>query len=124
MEEQNIAHVFTQNIARFRKRRGLSQYDLARVTGISRRMISHYESDGAIPPGDRLQALASALETSISKLFEDHTGKTEPVADLTDIDPRSIKKFRDILSLPPRPGPAAAGRTLPIQGRGFPSCAA
>jgi transcriptional regulator with XRE-family HTH domain len=99
MEEQNIAHVFAQNIARFRKRRGLSQYDLARVTGISRRMISHYESDGAIPPGDRLQALATALETSVSKLFEDHAGKTEPIADLTDIDPRSVKKFRDILSL-------------------------
>ena len=100
MSEENTIRVFANNVTSLRKQRGLSQYDLADKTGISQRMISHYENEGMIPPISRLQALANALEVSIPKLFEPKTAQQTSSADLTGIDPRSVKKLKDILSLP------------------------
>jgi transcriptional regulator with XRE-family HTH domain len=98
--EKSIARVFAENLISLRNRKGLSQYDLANTTGISRSMISHYEREGMLPPIDRLQTLATALEVPVSKLFQENAVKMNPAADLSDIDPRSVKKLRDILSLP------------------------
>jgi len=97
---KDVARIFAENVARYRKKKGLSQYDLADLSGISRRMIGHYESRGIIPPADRLQALADSLEIPVYKLFKQPEMEQNPDADLSDIDPRSVKKFRDILSLP------------------------
>ncbi|MDR1956815.1 MAG: hypothetical protein LBQ30_08185 [Treponema sp.] len=55
---------------------------------------------GTIPPGDRLQALADALDIPVCKLFETHTGAIDQTNSITDIDHRSVKKLRDSLSLP------------------------
>ena len=96
----NIAKVFAENVTRYRKKLGLSQYDLALSSGISRTMISHYEREGILPPADRLQALADALHTPVYRLFEECGGDRKNETDLSEIDPRSIKKLRDILSLP------------------------
>jgi len=52
------------------------------------------------PPADRLQALADSLEIPVYKLFKQPEIDQAPDTDLFDIDPRSIKKLRDILSLP------------------------
>ena len=53
------------------------------------------------PPADLLQALADSLDIPIYKLFK-HPGMDQnPDTDLSGIDPRSVKKFHDILSLPP-----------------------
>ena len=101
METQAVASVFAANIIRYRKRRGLSQYDLADLTGISRRMIGHYEKEGMVPPIEKLELLAKALDVPISKLFEKGTSESNTAADLSGIDPRSVKKLKDILSLSP-----------------------
>jgi transcriptional regulator with XRE-family HTH domain len=100
-DQKDLAKVFSGNLIGYRNQRGLSQYDLANSTGISRSMISHYEREGMLPPIDRLQAIATALDVPASKLFEETVFKTSPRADLSGIDPRSVKKLRDILSLPP-----------------------
>jgi transcriptional regulator with XRE-family HTH domain len=97
---KNIAQVFAENVARYRKRKGVSQYDLAESSGISRGMISHYEREGMFPPADRLQALADSLEIPVYKLFKQPEIDQAPDAELSGIDPRSVKKLRDILSLP------------------------
>ena len=97
---KNIALVFAENVAKYRKKKGLSQYDLAQSSGISRGMISHYEREGMFPPADRLQALADSLEIPVYKLFKQAGTDQSPETDLGDIDPRSVKKLRDILSLP------------------------
>jgi predicted transcriptional regulator len=60
MNNRNIVQIFAENIMALRKKKGGSQYDLAQLTGISRRMICHYETEGMIPPGDRLQARKAA----------------------------------------------------------------
>ena len=101
MVEQNIGREFAKNLACYRKRKGLSQYDLAALSGISRRMIGHYEREGIIPPADRLQVLADSLDIPVYKLFKQSERESNQETDLSDIDPRSVKKFRDILSLPP-----------------------
>ena len=97
---KNIDRIFAENVARYRKKKGFSQYDLAQLSGISRTMISHYEREGMIPPADRLQALADSLEVPAYKLFKQPGTDQNPENDLADIDPRSVKKLRDILSLP------------------------
>jgi len=97
---KNIARIFAENVAKYRKKKGFSQYDLADLSGISRRMIGHYESRGIIPPSDRLQALADSFEIPVYKLFKQSEMNQTPDTELSDIDPRSIKKLRDILSLP------------------------
>jgi len=101
MKEKTLARVFAENVAYYRKKQGNSQYDLAMISGISRTMISHYEREGMMPPADRLQALADALGVPVYKLFMEPEKERGPEKDLSDIDPRSVKKFRDILSLPP-----------------------
>ena len=100
MATYSIGMEFARNLAYFRKRKGLSQYDLANVSGISRRMIGHYEGEGIIPPAERLQALADSLDIPVYKLFKQPGMDHNPDTDLSGIDPRSVKKFRDILSLP------------------------
>jgi transcriptional regulator with XRE-family HTH domain len=100
MDKENVALLFAENLTRYRKKKGLSQYDLAELTGISRTMISHYEREGIIPPADKLQSITTVLEIPVCKLFERNTHTLNSGIDLSGIDPRSVKKFRDILSLP------------------------
>jgi transcriptional regulator with XRE-family HTH domain len=96
----DIAKIFAENLTAFRTGKGLSQYDLAQMTGISRTTISHYEREGIIPPADKLQCLADVLSIPVYKLFKPSACSANPETNLTDIDARSVKKLRDILSLP------------------------
>ena len=96
----DVARIFAENIAKYRKKKGLSQYDLADLSEISRRMIGHYESEGIIPPADRLQVLADSLDVPVYKLFKQPGDEKTADTDLSGIDPRSVKKLKDILSLP------------------------
>jgi transcriptional regulator with XRE-family HTH domain len=97
--QQNLAKVFSRNLITYRKQKGFSQYDLANITGISRSMISHYEREGMLPPIDRLEVIAKALDIPVSRLFEEKAPGAYRKADLSGVDPRSVKKLRDILSL-------------------------
>jgi transcriptional regulator with XRE-family HTH domain len=71
------------------------------ISGISRTMISHYEREGMLPPAGRLQILADSLSIPVYKLFIEQKREKNSDTELTNIDPRSVKKLRDILSLPP-----------------------
>jgi transcriptional regulator with XRE-family HTH domain len=93
--------IFSQNLIRYRKKRGLSQADLAQATGISNRMIGHYEVSSTLPPIEKIEAIAQALDIRPAQLFEDPNGNNQGSVDLSGIDPRSIKKLKDILSLSP-----------------------
>ena len=93
--------IFSQNLIRFRKQKGYSQADLAKVSGISNRMIGHYETSDTIPPLEKIEALAKALGVKPSQLLEYNSTSSQLDTDLSGIDTRSIKKLKDILSLPP-----------------------
>ncbi len=66
---------------------GLSQVDLAKMTGLSKRMIAYYETEAVKPPIDKLEVLAHALNVSISELI----GEKEIPQDLLELDPRILK---------------------------------
>jgi hypothetical protein len=53
-----------------------------------------------LPPADRLQTLADSLDVPVYKLFKSEGDERTADTDLSGIDPRSVKKLRDILSLP------------------------
>jgi ribosome-binding protein aMBF1 (putative translation factor) len=48
--KKNTTTSFGQRLASVRKARGLSQRDLATLTGISNRMIAYYEAQSDRPP--------------------------------------------------------------------------
>ena len=91
---------FAQNLVRYRKRRGLSQYALAEKTGLSRRVISHYETHATEPSIEKLEIIAKALGVKVSQLLEESNGIEEnSIVDISLVDPRSLRKLKDILSL-------------------------
>ena len=90
---------FSKNLRRLRKKRGLSQYDLADLTGISQRMIGHYETNAVELPLYKIEKIAIALDVKPSDLFNDFKPNTDEV-DISQFDTRSLKKLQDILSLP------------------------
>jgi repressor LexA len=86
-----------------RKQRGLSQADLADLSGLTRRTINHYENHVSQPPLEKIEAIAEALNIKTSELLDKNSkaARINQNVDLTGIDPRSVKKLKDILSLPP-----------------------
>lgn len=93
------ASAFSRNLRRLRKERGLSQYDLAELTGLSQRMIHHYETYVSEPPLSKVELIARALKVKASALLENP--QEEELGDASQFDMRSLKKLRDILELPP-----------------------
>jgi transcriptional regulator with XRE-family HTH domain len=89
----------SRTLRRLRKERGLSQYDLAELTGISQRMIHHCESYVSEPQLSKIALIAKALKVETPALLENH--EIWDASDAGRIDTRSLKKLRDILELPP-----------------------
>lgn len=54
-----------------------------------------------LPPANRLQVLANSLGVPVYKLFKERFLEKTEDTDMSNIDPRSVKKLKDILSLPP-----------------------
>ena len=59
---------FGQRLARLRRAAGLTQQQAADLTGVSRRMIAHYETQAAAPPTHVLPKLAEAFEVTVDEL--------------------------------------------------------
>jgi transcriptional regulator with XRE-family HTH domain len=94
---------FSKNLKRIRKERGLSQYDLADITGISKRMIGHYETHVTEPPLEKIDIIAKALKVNLSDLLHNeniHSSKNDNDINITKFDTRSLKKLQEILELP------------------------
>ena len=88
---------FSKRLAEIRKKKGLSQRDLSKVTGISQRMIAHYETKADTIPVEKMAIIAKALKVSIDELVG--------VKELKEIEPvkqntRILKKLEKIEELP------------------------
>ena len=70
-ENVSVTEKFGQRIRRLRKERGLSQEDLAELSGLDRTYISGIERGVRNVALRNIEALAQALGVSISDLFED-----------------------------------------------------
>ena len=91
--------LFSKNLIKLRKERGLSQEDLARMTGLTKRMIAYYEIQAVKPPIDKIELLANALNVTISELLATKES-TKVQNEFLEIDSRTLKKIKMILSLP------------------------
>ncbi len=60
---------FAQHITQIRKMKGLTQEELAKLSGISRRVIAHYETLGKHPTAENVVRLSKALNISIDQFL-------------------------------------------------------
>ena len=88
--------VFSKHLSRIRKLKGYSQRELAKITGISYRMINHYENNPTSVPINKIKILADALNAKIAAFFDDTVNDNS----LDALDVRWIKKINEIRELP------------------------
>ena len=92
--------IFSKNLTIIRKQRGLSQIDLAKKTGFSGRMIAYYETKVINPPLDKVEILAKTLKIGINDLLGTSEDEFKLQKEISQIDTRTFKKIKIILSLP------------------------
>lgn len=88
---------FAKNLIAIRKAKGVSQRDLAKLSGISNRMIAYYETHSVIPPIDKLEKLALVLDVSLASLLD----KTASNKDILNLNTRTLKKIKLLEQLSP-----------------------
>jgi len=66
---------FAKHLKHIRKAKGLSQGDLAKLTGLKPAAISHFETGPQKPSFDTLVKLADALSVSMDHLFDRDTDR-------------------------------------------------
>jgi len=87
---------FGANLSALRKAKGLSQRDLAKATGISQRMIVYYENRATIPPIEKINKLATALQLTVADLLDSSVSNKE----LLSLNTRTLKKVKLLEQLP------------------------
>jgi SOS regulatory protein LexA len=101
---------FKETLILLRKRKGLTQSELAEKAGILREMISNYESGKTTPRESTLRKIALALGADFDELMNlmlEEKGADEQVKDEThllfrreDEDLRYVEKISDVVTLP------------------------
>jgi len=95
-----MLNTFNKNLSIFRKQKGLSQKDLAKLLNVSHRMITYYENEAKNIPFDKLHAIAEVLKINPADLVTPiKNKKKESVA---NIDTKLLKKLIKIKNLPDR----------------------
>ncbi len=80
-----------ERIVQLRKKKGISQTELAKLAGISREAVSKYERDDAVPSIETAAKIADILNVTIDYL----SGKNHQLA----VDKQTLKRIQDIGSL-------------------------
>lgn len=93
----DISEQFSSNLTYFRKLRGYSQRSLAKTTGLSLRMVNHYENNPKSVPFESLKILADTLKIQITDLFSDNDKKEK----IENLDIRWVKKVIELKNLSP-----------------------
>lgn len=64
-------------LAHYRKTKRLTQYDIAKILGISDVMVSKFETGKRIPTNEQLVKLSEILEVNVKKLFPELFGNKD-----------------------------------------------
>ena len=99
MTQEDVVETFKKNLVKLRKRRGLSQRQLAKKMGSTQRVVAYYEKEAANIPLTKLQDIAHALEVSVLDLLDT---KIDRRAHIDEIDVRTLRKIEQIDNLPRR----------------------
>jgi transcriptional regulator with XRE-family HTH domain len=89
---------FGKRMAQIRKARGITQAELSKRIGVSRRMVVYYESQSDFIPGEHLSSIAKALKVSTDELL----GLKGLALKDSGESMRLMNKLRMISQLPPR----------------------
>ena len=85
-----------QRIIELRRKKNLSQTDLARMVGLSYAQIGRYETKGAQPPAEALKKIADALDTNVDFLIY---GNSDEKAQSTLKDTELLQQFKALSEL-------------------------
>lgn len=99
MMNEDVVETFKKNLIRLRKRRGLSQRELAKKMGSTQRVVAYYEKEAANIPLTKIQDIARALDISVLELLDT---KIDKRAEIENLDVRTIRKIEQIDNLPRR----------------------
>lgn len=80
-----------------RERIGMSQYRLAKVSGISQSTISDIENGKMSPSVDTMYRLCSALGVTLSEFFSDEQPSSDRISRLTPEQRQALDKFLETL---------------------------
>jgi transcriptional regulator with XRE-family HTH domain len=93
MAEKSTLEVggFGRRLVAVRKQKGWSQDELARRSGLARRMVVYYEAQGGDPPAHVIVSLAKALDVSADQLLG--------LRHVTTPAPRDVRLWRRLLKV-------------------------
>jgi transcriptional regulator with XRE-family HTH domain len=86
---------FGNKLKALRRQKGLTQTELGKRVGLSRRMIVHYEKHATRPPADKVIALASALGLPVNDLV-----KTNNLTTVSSAEHKFARKLEKTKVLP------------------------
>jgi len=89
------APFFGQRLSYFRKKRGMTQQELADALEISRSLVLHYERSCPNPTTDFVLKVTKVLDVSLDELFE-----IKPEKEKTGPSPKALKLAERISTLP------------------------
>lgn len=69
MEEEKCFYNLKENLKSFRKKKEITQQELADIIGIKRGTYASYEEGTVLPPIDKLDMISIILNTSIDELI-------------------------------------------------------
>ena len=93
--KKNKKLFFGERLKALRLDKGLTQIELGKRVGLSRRMIVHYEKHVTRPPADKVIALAKALGIKVNDLI-----KNDALCDDDKVDPKFARKLEKAKKLP------------------------
>jgi len=100
MKSQAVVE-FGEKLRKARREKGLTQSQLAEITGLSRRSIVHYERHAKMPPLEKVKKMARALKVSSDELLGMPT-PTKEEKQQEKASYRIMKRVRQIEQLPKR----------------------
>src|SRR5687767_2377661 len=87
---------FGKRLAEIRQGRGMTQTELGKTVGVSKRVIAYYEQDDSQPPGAMLVELARVLGVTTDQLL----GVKPPKEKASPRTARLLKRLQKIEQLP------------------------
>ena len=88
---------FGSRLAALRKRKGLTQIQLADQLGVSQRMITYYENEARRPPTQLLPQIAKVLGVPVDDLL---SGADLDAVEELKLDKRLLRRFEKLQQLP------------------------
>jgi transcriptional regulator with XRE-family HTH domain len=89
-------------LARYRKRLGLTQKELADRAELSLSSIAYYESAETLDFITKIEKMSNALGIPPSKLFATNTEKLPEASDFETMNPKTAKRLQQLLQLSPQ----------------------